>query len=121
LYVKEGRVAYEVNTTGDRAGKIVSSDPLPAGKVTVAVDFTPAAKTGPQLSSFPGLFLGPGVARLSINGKPAGEAKIGGAPSFNQYDETLDVGSDLGTPVSPDYASPFRFTGTIEKVTVEVR
>ena len=61
------------------------------------------------------------MARLSINGKPAGETPIGGAPSFNQYEETLDIGSDLGTPVSPDYTSPFRFTGTIEKVTVELR
>lgn len=121
LYVKDGRVAYEVNTTGDRAGKIVSTEPLPTGKVTVEVDFTPAANKGPQLPAFPGLFLGPGVARLSINGQSAGEATIGGAPSFNQYDETLDIGADLGTSVSSDYASPFRFTGKIDKVTVELR
>jgi arylsulfatase len=43
-----------------------------------------------------------------------------GSPASNQYDETLDVGSDLGTPVSSAYGSPFRFTGKIEKVTVEL-
>jgi len=37
------------------------------------------------------------------------------------YFETLDVGSDLGTPVSSDYASPFAFTGNIETVRVDVQ
>jgi arylsulfatase len=37
--------------------------------------------------------------------------------------ETFDVGVDLGSPVSPDYAqkAPFRFGGTIRQVTVELR
>jgi hypothetical protein len=35
--------------------------------------------------------------------------------------ETFDVGEDLGSPVSLDYAerAPFKFTGKIEKVTVK--
>jgi len=37
------------------------------------------------------------------------------------YFETLDVGEDLGTPVSPGYATPFAFTGKIESVTVDVQ
>jgi arylsulfatase len=36
------------------------------------------------------------------------------------YFETLDVGSDLGTAVTSDYASPFAFTGKIESVRVDV-
>lgn len=35
-------------------------------------------------------------------------------------DETLDIGEDTGTPVSEDYEVPFKFTGDIEKVTVNI-
>ena len=32
----------------------------------------------------------------------------------------LACGLNVGSPVTPEYASPFRFTGTIHKVTVDV-
>ncbi|MEZ5827334.1 MAG: hypothetical protein R3D01_02670 [Hyphomicrobiales bacterium] len=35
-------------------------------------------------------------------------------------DETLDIGEDTGTPVSRDYKVPFKFTGDIEKVTINI-
>ena len=35
-------------------------------------------------------------------------------------DDTFDVGEDWGTPKSPTYKPPFKFTGTLKKVTVEV-
>jgi hypothetical protein len=31
------------------------------------------------------------------------------------------VGADLGTPVSEAYTVPFRFTGKIDKVTIELK
>ena len=34
--------------------------------------------------------------------------------------EPLDCGQDTQTPVSPAYESPFRFTGTLKKVVLEV-
>ena len=34
--------------------------------------------------------------------------------------EPLDCGQDTQTPVSPAYPSPFRFTGTIHQVRLEV-
>jgi hypothetical protein len=41
LYVKDGRVTYEVNAFGNRSGIIVSSKPLEAGKAHIVVDFVP--------------------------------------------------------------------------------
>jgi arylsulfatase len=121
LYIKNRHVRYEVNAFGSTAGKIVSSQPLPAGSVKIVLDFTPDPKEGPKRPSFSGLFVGPGVARLSINSRPAGETQIAGSSTaFSQYEETLDVGSDLGTPVSSEYVSPFSFTGAIERVTVDL-
>ena len=64
----------------------------------------------------PGRSTGPGVARLTINGKPAGDIANFG----ESYGETLDIGSDLGSPVSSSYTSPFAFTGRIETVTLEL-
>ncbi len=35
-------------------------------------------------------------------------------------DETLDCGEDTGTPVSEDYRVPFKFTGKLKKVTIDL-
>ena len=35
-------------------------------------------------------------------------------------DETFDIGEDTGTPVSEDYHVPFKFTGTIDKLVVDL-
>jgi hypothetical protein len=95
LYIKDGRVAYEVNAYGNRAGSIVSSQPLPAGKAQIVVAFIPEASSLKQ-ETLPGRSVGPGVARLSINGQPAGETPVANFGGY--YYETFDIGSDLGTP-----------------------
>jgi arylsulfatase len=56
---------------------------------------------------------------MSINGHAQGEAQF--ANVNLSYSETLDVGSDLGSPVSPEYKSPNRFAGTIDKVAIEIK
>ena len=60
-----------------------------------------------------------GKALLSINGKPAGQGSWGNFA--NTFRETLDVGKDLGTPVSPAYESPFAFTGAIGTVAIDIK
>jgi hypothetical protein len=35
-------------------------------------------------------------------------------------DETFDVGVDTRTPISDDYQVPFRFNGTIDKLTFKL-
>jgi arylsulfatase len=36
-------------------------------------------------------------------------------------DETFDVGEDSGTPLNRDYDVPFRFTGELHKLVVELK
>jgi arylsulfatase A-like enzyme len=124
LYVKDGRVVYEVNAFGNRSGMIVSSKPLEAGKAHIVVDFMPdnspnkepvTGGVGQGIQTRPA---GPGIAHLSINGEPAGEAPITVFGGY--YYETFDIGSDLGTPVSSSYASPFAFSGKIDTVKVDI-
>jgi arylsulfatase len=118
LYLKDGKAVYELNTPGKTHDKIVSSEPLPAGKVQITVDFVAEARGGSK-SPLPGWSSAPGIGRLSVNGMPAGEAPFASFGAFGG--ETFDVGSDLGSPVSDDYATPFSFTGKIEKITLELK
>jgi arylsulfatase len=42
-------------------------------------------------------------------------------PVILQWDENLDIGADTGTPVDDsDYQVPFRFTGKLVKLTLEI-
>ena len=35
-------------------------------------------------------------------------------------DKTLDIGEDTGTPVSEEYQVPFKFTGDLKKVAIQL-
>lgn len=120
LFVKDGRLVYEANAHGNRSGRIVSSQPLAKGRHTVAFEFTPEAGTPPPAAQ-PGqpAVAVPGVGRLSIDGVAAGEGRIAKIV-YGPY-ESLDIGADLGSPVSTDYRTPFAFTGKLAKVKVELR
>jgi arylsulfatase len=42
-------------------------------------------------------------------------------PFILQWDESLDIGSDTGTPVNDaDYKAPFAFNGKINKITLTI-
>jgi arylsulfatase A-like enzyme len=62
--------------------------------------------------------------RMEVNGDVvAGPVQIDRTVrSLFSVDETLDVGLDTGTPIVEDYADrmPFRFTGTIRKVCIDI-
>jgi arylsulfatase A-like enzyme len=119
LYVKNGSLIYESNINGHRVGQVVSSEPLPAGKVTVAVEFAPDAPA-PEQSGVPfaPARLVAGVVTLALNGKPVGSAHISG---IGNNSDTFDIGYDRGSPVSNSYTSPFVFTGEVESVRVELK
>jgi hypothetical protein len=62
----------------------------------------------------------PGTASLTINGEAQGKANFTNL-NGSSYTETLDVGSDLGSPVSAAYQVPNRFPGKIDEVTIQLR
>ena len=63
-----------------------------------------------------------GQGTLLVNGKKVAEGRIGKTvPFMFSADETVDVGTDNATPVSPDYKEgDNEFTGKIGKLTVEL-
>jgi len=85
-----------------------SGPPLNAGKHTIVFDFK---------------YDGPGPGKggtgvLSVDDKEADRKTIAHTiPLLMAIDETFDIGVDTGTPVDFSYDLPFRFNGTIEKLT----
>jgi arylsulfatase len=120
LFVKDGHLVYEANAHGNRTGHIVSKNRLPMGKLRVTFEFTPDSATPPPAAQ-PGqpAVAVPGTGRLSVNGELVGEGRI--AKLVYAPYESLDIGSDLGSPVSNDYKVPFAFNGKLGKVEVELR
>ena len=111
LYLLQGKPVFHYNLVGVDRTTLAAKDPLTPGKHTVMLDF-----------KYDGGGIGRGgLATLSVDGKEVANAKLTRTIPFRvSADETLDIGEDTGTPVSEDYRVPFKFTGTIEKVVVDL-
>jgi arylsulfatase A-like enzyme len=113
LYLKDGRPTYTYNFLGLQRFTIAAGAPVSAGKATIRFEF-----------AYDGGGLGKGgTGTLLVNGKKAAEGRID-RTQFGIFsaDEGADVGEDGETPVVEDYGipAPYRFTGRIAKVTVEL-
>lgn len=115
LYVEDGHVAYEVNAFGNRTGKLVSQSTIRPGKVHIVLEVDPQ-----NFGNAPPNSPRPGDATLSVNGVEQGRASFTNI-NGSSYTETLDVGNDLGSPVSSAYKTPNQFTGKIDEITVELK
>jgi arylsulfatase len=84
---------------------------LSPGKHTIVFDFK---------YDGPGLGKG-GTGVLSVDGRVLARQKMERTiPFLMSLDESLDIGMDTRTPVDDSYRLPFRFTGTIDKLTYKV-
>jgi arylsulfatase A-like enzyme len=113
LYLKDGMPTYTYNFLGLQSYTVAAREPVPPGKATIRFEF-----------ASDGAGLGPGgTATLSVHGKTVAQGKIEHTQPFAySADEGADVGMDGGTPVTESYHAPGgRFTGRIEKVTVELK
>ena len=89
---------------------LASKIPLPTGQSTVAVEF-----------AYDGGGLGKGgTATIAIDGKPVGSARIENTVAGRFGIDTFGVGADTGSHVTNTYKPPFPFTGTIERVDIEL-
>jgi arylsulfatase len=111
LLLKSGRPVFHYNFLNIAHFEIAARDALPAGKHTIVFDFR-----------YDGGGIGKGgTGTISVDGKQLAQGRIDRTvPIRFSFDETFDVGEDTGTPVSEDYDVPFRFSGTIERVVVNL-
>ncbi len=117
LYVKAGKLRYAFNWIGTRTYNVVADTDITAGRHVLTAEF--AAKAQSTDPANPGFT---GTLTLHIDGNKVGDGEIVTQPGpFCLIGDGICVGRDSASPVTSDYAAPFRFTGgTIDKVVVDV-
>jgi len=116
FFIKDKKLHYVHNYVDVAEYHVESKQSLPEGKAQLRLEFEPMGK--PDLAKGKGA---PGRVQLYINGKLTGQADFPVTiPLLIGITGGLTVGRNTGSPISHLYASPFPFTGTIYKVTIDV-
>jgi arylsulfatase len=112
LYLHEGKPAYCYNLFGLHRFKVYGQEPVAAGEHQIRIEF---GYDGGGLAKG-------GSVLLYVDGAKAGEGRVEATqPMIFSADETTDVGTDGGTPVSDDYGpKDSRFTGRIRWVQLDI-
>ncbi len=119
LYMLHGKPVFDYNFLdlshtrweGGVTAEDLFTRPLTPGKHTIVFDFK---------YDGPGLAKG-GTGVLSVDGHELSKKTIEHTiPLLMSIDENFDVGLDSGSPVNDDYELPFKFTGTIDKLTFKL-
>lgn len=109
LYLLKGKPVFTYNLVDLHRFRWEGAQAIPPGRHTVVFDF--------QYDG-PGLAKG-GTGVLTVDGVEVAKQTIPHTvPAVEIMDEWMDVGYDTRTGVDDrDYKPPFRFTGTIHKIT----
>jgi arylsulfatase len=94
---------------------VESDEALKPGKRVLRFEFEPTGP--PDMTQGKGA---PGRLQLYVDGALAGNVEAPVTTPFVINPGALTCGANPGSAVTDDYASPFRFTGTIHSVTVDV-
>jgi arylsulfatase A-like enzyme len=113
LYLLKGKPVFLYNFLAMEQFRWAGSSALTPGKHTIVFDFT---------------YEGPGFGKggngvLKVDGKEVATQKIPHTiPFIMSLDETFDMGIDTrGGVYDTDYKPPFKFTGKIDKLTVDLK
>jgi arylsulfatase A-like enzyme len=112
IYLHGGRPAHCYNLFGLQRFKVYGDDPVPAGEHQLRVEFT-----------YDGGGLGKGGSyALFVDGKQVGEGQVPATvPMLFSADETTDLGTDGGTPVTDDLAEgQTSFNGRVRWVQIDL-
>jgi arylsulfatase len=120
LFVKDGKLIYENNTLGKFHQQIVADGKLAPGPAEIVFEFTPTNRFAGMMALMdhrpPG-----GDATLRVDGHQTGQAHFDQFGGFTDaINETLDVGRDSGSPVSPAYTAPNPYQGRVLSITIDL-
>jgi arylsulfatase A-like enzyme len=115
LYLKDGTLRYVHNYVGRAQYKVESDRPVPTGRHQLRFEFEPTGP--PDMTQGKGA---PGRLQLYIDGDLVASADAPTTTPMALNPGGLTCGANAGSSVSDDYASPFKFTGTLHTVTVDV-
>lgn len=115
--MKEGHFVYE-NRVGEQLQILTSQTSLPRGRVKLAFAFeiSEADRNKKDKKWWEG---SSGTGRLYINGQMTAETDL--PQIFQARDDAMFIGRAAGSPLSTSFSQPFAFTGTLERVTVEMQ
>lgn len=111
LYVQDGAARFTYNYLGHELSTVAAAEPLPEGPVVLGLSF-----------DYDGGGLGRGASvTLRVNDTVVANGRVERTVPFrfSMSGETLDVGTDTGSPVAP-YGHGFRFTGRIDRIDAAV-
>lgn len=118
LYMKDGKPVYTYNYLGLERFTVAATNAVPAGDATVVMDFAYEGKKKEDVGKG-------GNVTISVNGQAVAKGRVEKTqPLVFSADETADVGLDNQTPVANDIGvgrDATRFTGSIKKVTLDVK
>jgi arylsulfatase A-like enzyme len=112
LYARAGRLKYYYNFLGLQNYQVASASEVPSGKHQVRMEF-----------SYDGGGRGKGgLVTLYIDGQAAGAGRVDRTHAqYFSTDDTLEVGCDMGDPVSPEYTQRGNaFNGRVNWVQIDV-
>jgi arylsulfatase A-like enzyme len=114
FYFKNGKPVFSYNWLGLNQYTIASTEAVPAGKAIILFQF-----------DYDGSGIGKGgLGKIFVDGKQVAEGRINKTQAMMfSVDDFTDVGMDEGTPVTEQYGIPFpyKFTGKINDVTINVK
>jgi hypothetical protein len=123
LYLLRGKPVFPWNLLDLRRVRWEAAETLTPGKHTIEYDFKYDGLGFATLACNNITGIGrPGTGTLKVDGKVVSTQTLERTVALTlPWDETFDIGSDTGTPVSDqDYQVPFRFTGKIDKLTFAI-
>ncbi len=111
LYVRDDRLFYVQNFVGLERFT-VQSEPLQVrGPCKLGVEFL-VDENKPGTG---------GTATLFVDGKAVGSGRIGRTvPFLYSTSEAMNIGLDAGTTVDDTYTTPFKFTGNLQEIVVDL-
>ncbi|MFG1626718.1 arylsulfatase [Kribbella sp. NPDC049227] len=115
LFIKDHKLHYVHNYVGRGLYKVSTPEALPAGPHKLRFEFEPTGQ--PDMANGRGT---PGKMQLYVDETLVAQAEAPVTTPFILNPGALTCGANPGSPVTPDYPSPFRFTGTLRTVTIDV-
>jgi arylsulfatase len=117
FYIQNGKLVYGYNYVADKIFKVESNGGgVPDGDHIFSFEFTPTGN--PDIPHGKGV---PATIKLFVDGREVGRGDLPVTiPLLLGISAGVSLGANAGSPVMPDYESPFAFTGTVKKALVDV-
>jgi arylsulfatase len=116
FYVQGGKLCFAHNYVSVEQYYVKSKSDAPAGHHFLSMEFTPTGKS--DVKNGKGTA---GSVKLFVDGKEVGAGKLPvTTPLRLAQGGAMLVGADTGATVTPEYKPPFRFTGVIKRVILDV-